>query len=87
MFYSECLQPGTKFFLALAVFVGVAQASNGPHLMVQKSLLTNRPFAGKDLPVRYRIYNVGSRCLNFKIVRRDTHTPLTGILSPVEKII
>ncbi len=35
--------------------------------MVQKSLLTNRPFAGKDLPVRYRIYNVGSRYCQFRI--------------------
>jgi hypothetical protein len=25
--------------------------------------LTNRPFAGKDLPIRYRIFNVGSRLM------------------------
>jgi len=42
--------------------VGVGSAEEKARLLIQKALLTNRPFAGKDLPVRYRIFNVGSRC-------------------------
>ena len=43
------------------VSVGVCGAEEKAHLLVQKAQLTNRPFAGKDLPIRYRIFNVGAR--------------------------
>ena len=43
------------------VSVGMCGAEEKAHLLVQKAQLTNRPFAGKDLPIRYRIFNVGAR--------------------------
>jgi hypothetical protein len=47
-------------FLLAVCAMGFAVHSEGKaHLLVQKALLTNRPFAGKDLPIRYRIFNVG----------------------------
>lgn len=49
------------------VSVGVCGAEEKAHLLIQKALLTNRPFAGKDLPIRYRIFNVGGRCPSFPV--------------------
>eukprot|EP00288_Rhodomonas_lens_P014465 CAMPEP_0177698836 /NCGR_PEP_ID=MMETSP0484_2-20121128/5257_1 /TAXON_ID=354590 /ORGANISM="Rhodomonas lens, Strain RHODO" /LENGTH=188 /DNA_ID=CAMNT_0019209963 /DNA_START=33 /DNA_END=599 /DNA_ORIENTATION=+ len=49
--------------IALVALAGVtlcAAAEERAHLLIQKSILTNRPFAGKDCPIRYRIFNVGS---------------------------
>jgi hypothetical protein len=47
-------------FLLAACALGFAVQSEGKaHLLIQKAMLTNRPFAGKDLPIRYRIFNVG----------------------------
>lgn len=55
-------QRGLGLALALCLAMGLAVAEGGgAHLLVHKSLLTNRPFANKDLPVRYRLFNVGSR--------------------------
>merc|ERR1711966_458635 len=51
-------------FLAAIALMAVAgftlcSAEERAQLLIQKSILTNRPFAGKDCPVRYRIFNVG----------------------------
>jgi len=50
------------------VSVGVCGAEEKAHLLVQKAQLTNRPFAGKDIPIRYRIFNVGGRLSSFTCV-------------------
>eukprot|EP00285_Hemiselmis_virescens_P013625 CAMPEP_0173392506 /NCGR_PEP_ID=MMETSP1356-20130122/19888_1 /TAXON_ID=77927 ORGANISM="Hemiselmis virescens, Strain PCC157" /NCGR_SAMPLE_ID=MMETSP1356 /ASSEMBLY_ACC=CAM_ASM_000847 /LENGTH=184 /DNA_ID=CAMNT_0014350317 /DNA_START=18 /DNA_END=572 /DNA_ORIENTATION=+ len=53
-----------RFGVALAVclvLVGAAVAEEGgAQLLVQKAMLTNKHFAGSDVPVRYRIFNVGN---------------------------
>mmetsp|Transcript_6454 Transcript_6454/g.15125 ORF Transcript_6454/g.15125 Transcript_6454/m.15125 type:complete len:186 (-) Transcript_6454:204-761(-) len=46
--------------VCLGLMVGVCVAEGGAHLLVQKAMLTNKHFAGSDVPVRYRIFNVGS---------------------------
>mmetsp|Transcript_79379 Transcript_79379/g.212831 ORF Transcript_79379/g.212831 Transcript_79379/m.212831 type:complete len:186 (+) Transcript_79379:61-618(+) len=53
MLASRTLVLGTLF-----VLLGLC-AANPAQLLVQKSLLTNRLVAGKHIPVRYRIFNIG----------------------------
>ena len=49
-----------RLLLLAVCAMGCAVRSEGKaHLLIQKAMLTNRPFAGKDLPIRYRIFNVG----------------------------
>jgi hypothetical protein len=47
------------YLLALCALGCAVQSEGKAHLLIQKAMLTNRPFAGKDLPIRYRIFNVG----------------------------
>ena len=47
------------FLLALCALGCAVQSEGKAHLLIQKAMLTNRPFSGKDLPIRYRIFNVG----------------------------
>jgi len=49
-----------RFLLGLCALGCAVQSEGKAHLLIQKAMLTNRPFAGKDLPIRYRIFNVGN---------------------------
>ncbi len=60
--------------------VGLCAAEDRAHLLIQKSILTNRPFAGKDCPVRYRIFNVGSR---FALALLSLHPAWRPLLIPI----
>ncbi|EKX47798.1 hypothetical protein GUITHDRAFT_137181 [Guillardia theta CCMP2712] len=46
--------------LISCIAVGYAEKQPQPHLLIQKSVLVSRPFAGKDIPFQYRLFNIGS---------------------------
>ena len=45
--------------LALVAMGCAVQSEGKAHLLVQKETMPNSGYAGKDLPIRYRIFNVG----------------------------
>jgi len=71
--------------LALVAMGCAVQSEGKAHLLVQKETMPNSGYAGKDLPIRYRIFNVGDSAA-FDVTLEDQWSaeefqPVSGLQS------